>query len=372
MPSPTVSPSTRTSRLSQCALDRLRRHRADPSVSVLLTTSPAATLCASDVVRLHRLIDQAERRLAVEATPGQARGLTSVLRELAVDVRRMPARRGLALFASERHVEVIHLPTAVGERVVVDPTFATRDLVGSLHATPRIRILVLSRSRTRLLEGDSFDMHEVTAEGFPIVGSRSSRDRASRFGRDRSDERDSFLIAHIRAAETAVAARRVEEPLPLVVAGVSRQRAMFRARSTESATVIGEISGSHERSTPSQLARLAEPVIEAHLRHRADAALARLDDGRRRGRTLAGVDAVWKAATEGRVGLLCVEEGFMLPARLTDDGRRLQPTASHEGVGILDDSIDELIELVLAGDAAVVLVEDGRLTAQQRVAALVS
>src|SRR3954452_16933812 len=91
-------------------VERLQRHRADPSVSVLLTTTPAATLVTHDVVRLHRLFDIAAARLAREATPAAASQLAERLRELAVAVRRVPARRGLCLFASEQHAEVVQLP----------------------------------------------------------------------------------------------------------------------------------------------------------------------------------------------------------------------------------------------------------------------
>ena len=108
------------STLDQGVLDRLQWRRSDPSVSVLLTTTPAATLATHDVVRLHRSLDIAARRLAGEASPDQARGVASLLRDLAVAVRRVPARQGLALFASERHAEAVQLPLPVPERVVVD------------------------------------------------------------------------------------------------------------------------------------------------------------------------------------------------------------------------------------------------------------
>ena len=49
--------------------------------------------------------------------------------------------------------EVVRLPVPVVDRTVVDPSFATRDLVRSLHRTPRHVVLLLSEREARLLDG---------------------------------------------------------------------------------------------------------------------------------------------------------------------------------------------------------------------------
>lgn len=359
-------------RLDLGLLTGLQRCRAYPSVSVLLTTTPGAVLASGDVVRLHQLVERAQRRLSSEPAGDRVDTVVARLRALAVAVRRSPTDRGLALFASESRAEAVHLGVMVDDRVVVDPTFATRDLVRAVHGNPRYRILVLSERSARLFEGWSTGLSEVTTGGFPVAAGRVAdrSDRSRRFGRERSDRRDAALRAQMRAVDVALAARRAREPLPLVAAGVPRQLALFREMSSEAGSVVGEIRGSHERTPIARLGRLARPVMERHRKVVGLTALARLDAVRERARLVEGIDAVWAAAVEGRIGLLCVEEGFTLPARVAAGGRQLVPAADVEHPEVLDDTIDEVIEMVSAAGGEIVLVEDGALASRQHVAAL--
>jgi hypothetical protein len=59
---------------------------------------------------------------------------------------------GLALFASRDVATAVHLPFRPRARVVIDATFATRDLVFSLNRSPRYRVLVLTEKPARLFD----------------------------------------------------------------------------------------------------------------------------------------------------------------------------------------------------------------------------
>lgn len=127
----------------------LRGPQAYPSVSVLLPTTPGPVLASGDVVRLHGLLERAQRRLS-GAAADQGDGIVARLRALAVAVRRSPTGHGLALFASPSRAEAVRLEVRVDERVVIGPAFATRDLLRAIQAAPRYRLLVLSERHARL------------------------------------------------------------------------------------------------------------------------------------------------------------------------------------------------------------------------------
>ncbi|MDQ2825519.1 MAG: hypothetical protein M3Y04_00905, partial [Actinomycetota bacterium] len=230
--------------VDRALLGRLQRRRAYPSVSLLLTTNPGPCLASGDVIRLHALLAEAQRRLACEPTSDDIDAVLARLGRLVADVRRVPAGRGLALFASPSHGEAVQLAVAVEDRTVVDPTFATRDLVRSLGANPRYRLLVLAEQGCRLYEGQLSALREVTGGGFPVPSAaRGDRQaRSQRFGRARSDRRDVALQAQLRAIDAGLGARHAREPLPLVLAGVERQLSLFRASSSQAGAVVGTIS----------------------------------------------------------------------------------------------------------------------------------
>jgi hypothetical protein len=336
--------------LDRALVTRLQLHRQYPSVTVLLTTTPGSTFATDEVVRLHHLLRLAERRVRESASPEQADAVMRHLQQLAVAARRSSAGRAIALFASPAHAEAVQLPVTVEDRVVIDATFASRDLV-----------LVLDLRGFRILEGHAGRLDEVPVDPFPDARTSGRDDRSGMFGRDRSDVRDAVLHASIRAADLALARRRMAEPLPLVIAGVERHLAMFRARSAEAPTTVGDIVGSHRRTPASRLARLAGPVMEEFHRRRSAMALARLDVGIDRGRVVSGIDAVWTAALAGRVQLLCVEEHLTVPA----------PAEVGVAAAPIDDIVDELVELVTLADGDVAFVDDGRLSDHSGVAALV-
>jgi hypothetical protein len=360
---PIRSSSDAVRTLDRALVTRLQLHRHYPSVSVLLTTTPGSSLATDDVVRMHHLLRLAERRVRDAASPEQAHAVMRHLQQLAVAARRSPAGRAVALFASPAHAEAVQLPVTVEDRVVVDATFASRDLVRALRAVDRFRLLVLDLHGFRILEGHGGRLDEIPVDPFPDARPGGREDRSGMFGRDRSDVRDAVLHARIRAADLALASRRVAEPLPLVIAGVERHLAMFRARSAEAPTVVGAIVGSHRRTPASRLARLAGPVIEEFHRRRTAMALARLDVGIDRGRVVSGIDAVWAAALTGRVQLLCVEENLTVPT---------PAPADVAASAAIDDIIDELVELVTLADGDVAFIDDGSLSAHSGVAALVA
>lgn len=350
----------------------LQLSRSYPSVSVLLETAPAARLRDKDRNRLRRLLEQARHRLLAELPARQAGGLMTRLQHAALAAAPMPTSRALALFVSEDQALGVHLPVPVADRVVVDPTFATRDLARAVAHSPRYRLLTVSDRAARLYEGWPGQLSEIRSGGFPVLadGRVERHDRGLRFGKDRGRRRDARLAAHLRAVDSTLAIRRARDPLPLIVATVNGRLADSRGLPGLATDLIGTIAGNHDHTPVGRLDQLSRPVIETHcttLQHRA---LDQLHDVANPQRRASGIDAVWRAAVEGRIALLCVEQGFVFPARTVHSGRRLRPATDVEHPAVLDDAVDELIELVARHAGETTIVEDDALAEHGRVSAL--
>lgn len=63
-----------------------------------------------------------------------------------------------------------------------------------------------------------------------------------------------------------------------------------------------------------------------------------------------------------------VEEDFHYPARLGPSGLLLRPVDDPTAPDVIDDSVDELIETVLASGGRVVFVDNGALEVHQHIA----
>ena len=315
-----------------------------PAVSVLLSTTPQQVLAREDGTRLGRLLDDAARRLRIEAPDGVASDLVADLQALGAVARGARSRHGIALYAAPGAMPCWYsLPVNVRDRVVVDPTFATRDLVRSLHRTPRHTLLLLSKDQARLFEGADDSLVPVARARFPL-------------------DADSFpsMTAFLRAVDSALAAHLRARPSPVVVAGVESLTAAFLQRSRATTRLAGTIPGSHlERPLP-ELAELTRPVLERYLRSREQESLSALASTPRR-RVASGLDAVWLCSRSERPHMLIVEEDLFRPARISEDGDHLLPVDDVEAPDVLDDVVDEVIEAVLRRGGWVALASSGAL-----------
>ena len=339
-----------------------------PAVSVLCSTDPAPRLGSRDATRLTAQVSSAVTRLEHEFGQAAVRPLAERLRERANDAAERPSRAGLALYASSSHSSSWALPVPVQDRAVVDPTFATRDLVRSLHRTPRHVVLVLTDREARLFDGIHDHLLPTIGGAFPLTastrGSRAGGRRPQRTGDHSSESKDAFLRSVDRALGTYLRLH----PAPLVIVGAQRTLARFLGLSRNTGRLAGTIPGSHARTPLPVLVGLVRPVLDRYLRSRQDEALALLDARTDAGRVVSGVPAAWLAARAERPEMLAVEQSLFYPARLSSDGDLLTPADDVEHPEVIDDAVDELIETVLRRGGWIVIIEDGLLAAHNRIA----
>ncbi|MGY1672784.1 baeRF3 domain-containing protein [Geodermatophilus sp. SYSU D00710] len=325
----------------------LQSVRDEPCVSLLATTTPAPRMTDADARTLQRLAGEAGARLARDGAPAE---LTTALEDLVAAARTEPTGAGIALYVNRALRQVVRLPVPVPDRVVVDPTFATRDLVRALHRIPRHVVLLLSEQDARLLEGGAGTLRPPRRSPFPL--------------RAEDDAGDAFLRRVDRALGTFLRLH----PAPLVLVGGHRVVGRFRRLSRNTGRLAGTVTGNLTRAPLSVLVPRVREVLDGYLLSRQDEALAHLDRRRSRSAVVEGIDAAWLAARRERPEMLAVEEGFTLAARLSADGDFLVPADDVEHPDVVDDVVDELIETVLLRGGWIAFVADGALADAGRVA----
>ncbi len=110
-----------------------------------------------------------------------------------------------------------------------------------------------------------------------------------------------------------------------------------------------------------------EPLIAAHEAALTTTVLAELDAARGRREYAGGLDEVWRAAREGRIHLLAVEEHYRTVVR--DYGDHLEPAEASD-LDARDDIVDEIVEQALETGAEVRFVRDDSLADVARIAAV--
>jgi hypothetical protein len=348
----------------------LQKIRGYPAVTITLPTHRTAPDNRQDPIRARNLVEQAANRLLGEFTKREVEPLLVRLEQLVGTIDYHHTLDGLALFVNRDFARAVQLPFTLHERVVVDESFFTRDLVLAMNRMPRYWTLALSEKPTRLFEGTRETMWEVRAGGFPIThtGPGGEQPLPGGFGVEKSAYRDERHRQFFRRVDAALRPFLAEDPLPLAVVGVDRFLAFFNEVTDHKTVIVTRLTGGHDKTSAHELGQLVWPLVKANLDERRNEVLAELDRAVGAQRSVSTVGEVWRSAHEGRGRLLVVEEGFHFPARVDETGRYITPADDLNAPGVVDDAVDEIIETVLSKQGRVVFVDDGQLAAHQRIA----
>lgn len=332
----------------------LQSMRSEPSVTLLMSTQPGG-LAIADRRRLWGLRDEARRRLADEPLERAASAAAAAKRldDLVEQAAQHATAAGLALFANADHGEIVTLPTTVMDRVVVDATFATRDLVRALHRTPKHLVLLLSAREARLLVGHGNVLEPARGSKFPMHAPGEGKGATEAF------------LANV---DKALGAYRRAHPSPIVIVAAEPTLSAFKGTSTNLDRLAGSVRGNHLNASLDKLAELTRPCMEAYLRSREAEAISLLAERGNQGRAILGIDGCWLVARWGLPEMLAVEYDFFFPARLTADGYGIEAADDITSPDVIDDLVDELIELVLLRGGWVALVEPGSMPGRSRIA----
>lgn len=229
--------------------------------------------------------------------------------------------------------------------------FATRDLVPANDRWPSYRVLVVSSTRVRILEGRFGALVDVDSPKPPRCVPSPSKSHDGRRPRGRPERwADKARRARltIDAADAALERHQHRRHLPLVLIGPPRATAVVIDRSAHAGDVVATVTGNLIGAPAHRLARLAAPHITAWARRLHLRAVARLEDAELAGRLRWGLNEAWQEAIHGHVEQLWVSENYAPPAPLVGQGRAIElvTPANTSAPGAIDDVVGELIEIV--------------------------
>jgi hypothetical protein len=356
--------------MNRSDIQRLQAVRAFPAVTIYSPTHRSYPDNQQDPVRVRNLVREAKQRLEEESGDRSvARAISETLDGLVEEIDFEHSLDSVAIFAADGVAEVHYLPFQLDGEVVIDQTFATRNLLFALNRSPRYRVLVLSEKPTRLFEGSHADLEEVVGSGFPHANTGpDGTGPVKGTPHGRSGVRDERHREFFREVERRFSPIQTADPLPLVLVGIGRNLAFFREVSKHGGEIVATLEGSHDKTPFHELGRKVWPlVLESTLAQKA-ARIEELEQAVSAGRSASGLEQVWRASREGRGSVVLVEIGYREPAELMEDGVTLRPATGQGGPEALDDAVDEIIETVYGMGGEVVFVEPGTLEKHQKIA----
>jgi hypothetical protein len=342
-----------------------------PLLSLLLPTHRTAPENQQDPIRVKNLQTEAVDRLSQEFSQREVAPLLKQLDELIAEIDYQYALDGLALFVGQDFARKFYLPFTITERVVIDHTFATRDLVFAMNRSPRYWVLSLSEQPTQLFEATRDALEEVRqGNKFPMThgGPGGGSKLPGGAGINTSAVRDDQHRQFFRKVDNEFNEVTVNDPLPLLLVGIDRYFSFYKEVAANPSSIIGTVSGNHEKTPLDELGKLTWEVAEQYFADRREKVMQELDDAISAQKCASTIGEVWRMAKEGRGDLLLVEEDYHYPATVDETGMHITPAEDAAAPGVIDDAVDEVIETVMAMGGRVTFVENGKLDQHQRIA----
>jgi hypothetical protein len=362
--------------LTTGTLADLRKPRPFPAVSLLMPTHRTEPDNMQDSVRLRNVVGEAKRRL--ETDPNVSRDaryeVSAQLDRAVTEVDLLHSLDGLLVLAAPGEHQVWSLPRPVPERVVLSDTFLTRNLVAARAQYAPYWVLALAIDRATLWSGSGDRLTESDAGGFPRTPMPVTWDPEDmhRVGDSPSVYRGERTMQFMREVDAALQEVLAADPRPYYLAGLPPVLAALDEARAPGHPEAGRVTKGGLTNGPGPvLAQELWPVVHEHDRDDLADLRRRVDDAIGRKLLGTGLDEVWSTVLEGRVGTLLLEEGYRETVAVEDEHLVPVPEGTpSNGVRVVDDIVDDVVEQTLERGGQVRFVPDGELASRGRIAAL--
>lgn len=341
-----------------------------------------------DRIRFRNLVKQMEESLRQKYPKRDIKPLIKPFEALADD--RMfwnHTADGLAILSAPGTFRVYTLQRPVAELVVVADSFHTKPLMRITQSAERYQILALSRDAFKIFEGNRDALGEMlpiegvaqSAEG--LIGkdadNREGAHRAygaggdsARHGTDvKQDAADRDTEQFFRAVDRAVM-QHCSQPsgMRLILAALPEHHHLFRSVSSNPLLMKEALDVHPDNLTLDELRKRAWQLVQPHYLERLAGLVEAYGKAAANAQGSEALDAIAKAAIEGRIATLLIEADRLIPGTVDVDAGKIIPGELADPK--VDDVLDDLGERVLKAGGEVIIVPAERMPTTSGAAAI--
>lgn len=340
-------------------LKKLKDVQSVCCVSVIFNTHRTRPDNMQDPILLKNLVKEAEERLSNDYDKRFGANVAARLRTLADSIDHEKNLDSMAIFVNEDVAEYTRLPIKVENRVVIDETFATRDLVRAMHESSSYYVLVLSRDNARMIEAHNDHVTEELAGVFPFTNETIySTDKLEKSMAKGSDH---LIEEFFNRVDKEVQKIYAAKPLPILIATETRNYDHYLKVADKKQIIVGHINRNRDDDKAHHIIPDAWEVFHELINRRQEERIVDLKQAVSTGKFLSDFNDIWKAINEGRGQTLFVKKGYFQPAIVDGDKIQLVSEGERKDFGVVDDIIDEMIELNMKFGGDVVFISGDEL-----------
>jgi hypothetical protein len=324
-------------------LKKLKDIIAENCITIILNTHRTFPDNQKDSLLLKNLIREAEARLISSIGKKDASSLVKRLRHLESDIDHRKNLESLILFVNKDLAKYMRLPIAVENRVVIDKTFATRDLIRALHQEVDYFVLVLSQQKVRLIEAVANRVAGEAGDPFPIENNlffpTSKAEQAN------AERQTNLLSEFFNRIDKELNAVRKDNPLPvLICTEESNYYEFLKIADQKDFYFKTFLNRNRVEEKDHAIVKDAWEIVKAYTKENNNSRKAELEKAVSTGRFLSDINDIWKAIHQGRVRTLFIAQGLFQPAIIKSDVVIPVSGDKPDKEDVIDDIYDEMIE----------------------------
>jgi hypothetical protein len=337
-------------------LNQLSNRQNRLAISIFLPTHRTFPDNKQDAITLKNLIKEAEERLHAQIDKRDVKVIIDAINEKVDGLNHNYNLDSLGIFADRDDVVLMHFPFTVKQRVIIDETFAIRELVREINSAIDYYILVVSRTSARLIEAfDDRLIHEFDPKtdlrtgAFPmentLLFSAQGLDR-SQIPNDASNLKEFFNRVDKSLQEIQNKPER--DRLPVIVVGDTRNVAFFKEVCDQPVDIVGEVTNAPDLKVAAEKIIVnTQDVLADYRKQKDEAALQHIAQARSAHQLLTDFSTIFRAAIDGNAARLFVRRGYIQPGIIDADQKIVTPHDDPAAPGVTDDVVDAFIELVI-------------------------
>ena len=341
-------------------LKELKNIHSENCITIIMTTHRTKPDYLEDGLRLKNLIKEVETRLTADVDKKAAGKLLDRVNTLANSIDHSHNLESLMLFVNEDVAEYTRLPIKVEDRVVIDETFATRDLVRAMHLETHYYILVLSQEKIRLIEAMNDKAVSEIGKPFPIENTQFfTKNRAA--GAIAS-KKSNLMAEYFNQADKEVNKLRKGNPLPVFICAMEENHNEYIKVADMQHSIFDAFLNKNSINDPVHtIVEESWTVVKDYVIEKNNARKEELKKAVGENRFLSDTNEIWKAISEGKIQTLFIEQGLFQPA-VMDNGEIVYVSDDKRNdTGVIDDIFDEMIEANMDFGGDVVFLPKGEL-----------
>ncbi|MBW6490893.1 MAG: hypothetical protein K0B15_06815 [Lentimicrobium sp.] len=342
-------------------LKELKNIISESCVTIILNTHRTSPDNQKDPLRLKNLIKEAEERLFSDESKKDAKLLVQRLHELASKIDHKYNLESLILFVNEDIAEYTRLPVSVENRVVIDHTFATRDLVRAMHLESNYYVLVLSQQKVRLIE--AFNDKVVSEAGAPFPLNNTQLYSTNKAELSNASRQTNLVAEFFKRVDKELNNVRKENPLPVLICTEQGNYHEYLKIAAQKQSIFSTYLNKNRLDEKAHaIVTEAWKIVQEFTIERNNSRKAELQKAVSQNKFLSDANEIWQAITMGRIQTIFIEQGKFQPARWENDRIIYVSDEQRNNKEVVDDIYDELIEANMNFGGDVVFLPKGELS----------